>query len=145
MKAETQRKKVELLQENYTEKQNALSIVENQINNMMIPELARQNFMKMVSVIFSVMIIALIAGFFWMTKIDSFIRRTIFGGESGIQFITLFSIVIAIILFGITGTLEGKELSALLGGISGYILGRVKFTPPVTTDTTNGNSNGTTV
>lgn len=32
---------------------------------------------------------------------------------------------IAIILFGITDILGGKELSALLGGISGYILGRV--------------------
>ena len=42
----------------------------------------------------------------------------------GIQFITLFALVIAIILFGITGILEGKELSALLGGLSGYILGR---------------------
>ena len=38
---------------------------------------------------------------------------------------TLFSLVIAIILFGITEILQAKELSALLGGISGYILGRV--------------------
>jgi hypothetical protein len=37
--------------------------------------------------------------------------------------------VIAIILFGITGILEGKELSALLGGLSGYILGRTSDRP----------------
>ena len=52
------------------------------------------------------------------------IAYTIFAGEKGMQFITLFLIVIAIILFGIMGTLEGRELAALLGGLSGYILGR---------------------
>src|SRR6476620_2525461 len=51
-------------------------------------------------------------------------RRAIFSGETGIQFLTLFSVVIAIILFGIINILEGKELAALLGGLSGYILGR---------------------
>lgn len=58
-------------------------------------------------------------------------RREIFRGQAGIQFITLFSVVIAIILFGILGILEGKELAALLGGLSGYILGRVT-TPSAT-------------
>ena len=51
-------------------------------------------------------------------------REAIFTGESGIQFVTLFSLVIAIILFGVLKILEGKELAALLGGLSGYILGR---------------------
>ena len=51
-------------------------------------------------------------------------RRAIYSGETGIQFLTLFSVVIAIILFGIINILEGKELAALLGGLSGYILGR---------------------
>ena len=32
--------------------------------------------------------------------------------------------MIAIILFGITNILEGRELAALLGGLSGYILGK---------------------
>jgi hypothetical protein len=36
----------------------------------------------------------------------------------------MFAIVIAVILFGIINILESKELSALLGGLSGYILGR---------------------
>jgi hypothetical protein len=49
----------------------------------------------------------------------------IFSGQAGMQFVTLFSLVIAIILFGITSILEAKELAALLGGLSGYILGRV--------------------
>jgi hypothetical protein len=54
---------------------------------------------------------------------DDKVRQEIFSGQAGIQFITLLSLVIAIILFGITGILEGKELSALLGGLAGYILG----------------------
>ena len=37
--------------------------------------------------------------------------------------------MIAIILFGITNILAGKELAALLGGLSGYILGRVTDRP----------------
>jgi hypothetical protein len=44
--------------------------------------------------------------------------------ESGTQFVTLFSLLIAIILFGVLKILEGKELAALLGGLSGYVLGR---------------------
>lgn len=55
---------------------------------------------------------------------DEKVRRAIFSHQVGIQFVTLFSLVIAIILFGIIDILEGKELAALLGGLSGYILGR---------------------
>lgn len=40
------------------------------------------------------------------------------------------SAVIAIVLFGIIGELEGKELFALLGGLSGYILGRANMPMP---------------
>lgn len=40
------------------------------------------------------------------------------------QFVTLFSLVIAIVLFGVLKILDGRELAALLGGLSGYILGR---------------------
>jgi hypothetical protein len=40
------------------------------------------------------------------------------------QFVTLFSLVIAIVLFDVLKILDGRELAALLGGLSGYILGR---------------------
>jgi hypothetical protein len=66
----------------------------------------------------------LIVAFFALSFYDEKVRQAIFSGQAGIQFVTLFSLVIAIILFGIVGILEAKELSALLGGISGYILGR---------------------
>lgn len=76
------------------------------------------------SITFAILIGMVILGFFLVAFKDVDVRKAIFGGESGIQFVALFSIIIAIILFGISGILEGKELSALLGGLSGYILGR---------------------
>jgi hypothetical protein len=73
---------------------------------------------------FAGMIVVLIVGFYGIALRDVNVRLAIFKGDAGIQFITLFSLVIAIILFGLLGILEGKELAALLGGLSGYILGK---------------------
>jgi len=84
-----------------------------------------QEFKKAVSMTFGALIGIVIIGFFVIAGNDENVRKAIFSGQAGIQFLTLFSLVIAIILFGITGILEGKELAALLGGLSGYILGRV--------------------
>jgi hypothetical protein len=98
-----------------------LLCVQGAISQLTSPD---QTFRFQISLGFAVLIGAVIIGFFGLALIDETMRRAIFSGETGIQFITLFSLVIAIILFGITGILEGKELSALLGGLSGYILGR---------------------
>jgi hypothetical protein len=76
------------------------------------------------SAVFAGLVALVIIGFFYIATKDEAVRRAIFSSESGIQFITLFALVIAIILFGIVEILEGKELAALLGGLSGYILGR---------------------
>jgi hypothetical protein len=83
-----------------------------------------QQFKGYMSVGFAALIAIVIGGFFFLASRDEVMRRAIFSGETGIQFLTLFSVVIAIILFGIINILEGKELAALLGGLSGYILGR---------------------
>jgi hypothetical protein len=85
---------------------------------------AGNNFKKTMSITFALLVGAVILGFFVIAFRDESVRKAIFSNESGIQFITLFSLVIAIILFGIVEVLEGKELAALLGGLSGYILGR---------------------
>jgi uncharacterized protein YoxC len=74
--------------------------------------------------IFAILVGGVIIGFFIIAFISPRVREAIFTGDSGIQFVTLFSLVIAIILFGVLKILEGKELSALLGGLSGYILGK---------------------
>jgi hypothetical protein len=95
--------------------------VQQAINSIYSPE---QTFKKWMSITFAVLIGLVIFGFFILSGIDRSVRRAIFAGQTGMQFLTLFSIVIAIILFGITSILGDKELSALLGGLSGYILGR---------------------
>ena len=84
--------------------------------------------------IMGVLIAIVVGGFYVIAWYKDGIATKIFGGEMGMQFVTLFLIVIAIILFGIMGTLEGRELAALLGGLSGYILGKASVKP-------NSNSN----
>jgi hypothetical protein len=84
-----------------------------------------QNIFTMISTIaFALLVGTIIFYFFRIANSSDSVKNAIFAGESGIQFVTLFSVVIAIILFGVLRILEGKELSALLGGLSGYILGR---------------------
>jgi hypothetical protein len=72
---------------------------------------------------FVTLVTILILGFFFV-GIRGGLMNDIFRDDRGLQFITLFSLVIAITLFGLLNILEGKELAALLGGLSGYILGR---------------------
>lgn len=77
-----------------------------------------------ISLIYAAIVFFLMHKFFNVISNNPAIKTTIFSGDAGIQFITLFSIVIAVILFGVLGILKSNELSALLGGLSGYILGR---------------------
>lgn len=98
-----------------------LQCIQHRLSSIYSPE---QSFKLTMSIAFAALIGLVIAGFFWLSNKDESMRRAIFSGQAGMQFLTLFSIVIAIILFGITSILESKELAALLGGLSGYILGR---------------------
>ena len=112
-----------------------LQCIQGKISLLTSPE---QNFRTNTSWVFAGLISAVIIGFFVLAFKDEVMRRAIFSGETGIQFLTLFSVVIAIILFGIINILEGKELAALLGGLSGYILGRTsqRSAPPAAPPTT---------
>lgn len=115
-----------------------LQCIQGQISKLTSPE---QNFRTNTSWVFAGLISAVIIGFFVLAFKDEVMRRAIFSGETGIQFLTLFSVVIAIILFGIINILEGKELAALLGGLSGYILGRTSqkgSAPPAAPTTPTG-------
>lgn len=117
---------IEQLQKNAKDALQRLAANERQIAELLMVEKDRQSFMTLVSAIFAGLIFILIAGFFWIVKRDQERGPSVFNdGPSGLQMLTLLSVVIAIVLFGIIGVLEGKELSALLGGLIGYILGRV--------------------
>lgn len=116
---------------------------EDRISAFLASRDVSNKFKMYTSFIFAGLVLFVICGFFYVAIIDGKVRVAIFSHESGIQFITLFSLVIAIILFGITGILEGKELSALLGGLSGYILGRgVNVGQPPTTPNQGTHSGG---
>ena len=105
----------------FKEKTQLLRCTEKLISGFFSPE---ESFKTWMSFAFAFLILLVIVGFFLLSYKDARIRQAIFSGQAGMQFLTLFSLVIAIILFGITGILQDKELAALLGGLSGYILGR---------------------
>jgi hypothetical protein len=107
-----------------TELKKQQSAIEFEMNLRADIENPKQSFRTTMSVTFGLLVGLVIIGFYVLAYRDEKVRSEVFSRQTGIQFITLFSLVIAIILFGITGILESKELSALLGGLSGYILGR---------------------
>ncbi len=94
------------------------------INSLLLTTDASNNFRKWITIAFAVLVGIVIVGFFVVASQQKNLRDAIFSTDSGLQFVTLFSLIIAIILFGVINVLEGRELSALLGGLSGYILGR---------------------
>ncbi len=84
------------------------------------------NFRMWITCIFSICVGGLLLFFFvFITKrAETALVKDFLASGNGLQFITLFSLVIAVILFGVLGILEGRELAAILSGISGYILGK---------------------
>ena len=117
-----------------TERQAKLADVEKKIETAINIEKPKQEFKKALSWVFAGLVAIVIIGFYALAFKSTDVRKNIFVGDAGLQFITLFSLVIAIILFGLTEILQGRELAALLGGISGYILGRSSRGKETTSD-----------
>jgi hypothetical protein len=114
-----------------------LQEIEDQLAVLFTKSDQTNSFKLNMSLAFTGLVSLVIIGFFFVALYDEKVRTSIFSNESGIQFITLFSLVIAIILFGIVNILEGRELAALLGGLSGYILGRGTGTERTSTQETS--------
>lgn len=97
----------------------------NTVSEKLNPEYQHQMFRKEMSIIFSILVGLIMAVFFGLVyfKSDKTIGKEMLG-SMGLQFITLFVLITAIILFGILGVLQSSELAAILSGISGYILGK---------------------
>ncbi|HKR65599.1 MAG TPA: hypothetical protein VJZ00_17850 [Thermoanaerobaculia bacterium] len=108
----------------YDDASHRLFSLEQRIASLFDADRDINRFRTNVTYTFGVLVFIVIVGFYIIAWNKQGVATTIFSGAMGMQFVTLFLIVIAIILFGIMGTLEGKELAALLGGLSGYILGR---------------------
>lgn len=105
-------------------KEKELFEIESKISDSLDRDVVAQDFKAQISAYFALLVGFMIACFFGIAFYDKAVRNTIFSGQAGMQFVTIFLLIIAIILFGITGILGDKELSALLGGLSGYILGK---------------------
>ena len=99
-------------------------VLDDYANALLDVEKARNDFTLWATAAFSSLVGAVIVLFFAVLLFYGDVRANVFTGDAAIQFVTIFSLVIAIILFGVLRILEGKELAALLGGLSGYILGR---------------------
>ncbi len=100
-------------------------LCEEAIYASLAPEYREQDFRIWISLTFSGLIATLLCLFFWIIyrRSDVSLSKMLLG-ETGLQFITVFILIIAIILFGILNVLGGSELAAILSGISGYILGK---------------------
>jgi hypothetical protein len=106
---------------------NYLEELDDGIASLFLDSDTSNAFRTRITISFAALVGVVIIGFFAIAYKEKEIRVSIFSNDSGLQFITLFSLIIAVILFGVINILEGKELSALLGGLSGYILGRGTF------------------
>lgn len=102
-----------------------IDFAQQQIDLALDPEHRAQSYRQQISTYY----VMLIGGFLFL-----FLLAVYFGAsrglhsrllsDSGLQFVTIFSILIAVILFGILDILKGSELAAILSGMSGYILGK---------------------
>ncbi|HWX84127.1 MAG TPA: hypothetical protein VNZ48_11075 [Xanthobacteraceae bacterium] len=98
--------------------------IDEAIFNFLLVESNDKRYTLYSTIVFGIAVVIVIGAFFFVAYKSEAVRAAIFANDSGLQFVTLFSLVIAIILFGVLKILEGRELAALLGGLSGYILGR---------------------
>ncbi|HEX8350020.1 MAG TPA: hypothetical protein VF598_08655 [Hymenobacter sp.] len=96
-----------------------------QIDIALAPEYKEQDFRKQITLYFSLLIALMLVSFFLIVhrNAGNELSKNLLS-SNGLQFITLFVLIIAVILFGILSILQSSELAAILAGISGYILGR---------------------
>lgn len=99
-------------------------------------------FKQAMSTIFAILIALVIGGFFLIIALA---KGTVNLSEAllsdgGLQFITIFVLIIAVVLFGVLKILEGRELAAILSGIAGYILGRSTSMTKVTRNDDGGSA-----
>lgn len=102
------------------------ALCQEQIDISLAPEYKEQEFRKNISIGFITLLGLLLIVFVAVVFRSEKNIADYFFSDTGLQFITIFVLIIAIILFGILKILEGRELAAILSGIAGYILGKSK-------------------
>ncbi|UOQ68258.1 hypothetical protein [Hymenobacter volaticus] len=96
-----------------------------QIDTTLAPEYKQQEFRTTISLYFTALIALVLLMFFFVINYNAEkeLSKHLLS-DNGLQFVTLFVLIIAVVLFGILNILQSSELAAILAGISGYILGR---------------------
>lgn len=80
---------------------------------------------NLISFIFAGSLLGLIIiSFFFIIYKKEGIYTSTLSGEQGLRYVALFLIVVSIIILGLFEIFGANELSALLGSIAGYVLGR---------------------
>ena len=92
-----------------TNERQQLAKIESSIGSAIDIEKPKQVFKTELSIAFSILVGFVIGGFYWIVAKNPAVGRSIFVGDAGLQFITLFSLVIAIILFGLTEVLQEES------------------------------------
>jgi hypothetical protein len=113
------------IQENLDLVKRDVFLCEQALNTSLSPEFQQQKFRIWISLTFSMLIAVLLCAFFFiiLRRSDKTLAKLLLN-DTGLQFITIFVLIIALILFGILNVIGGSELAAILSGISGYILGK---------------------
>jgi len=122
----TLNRKLKLLQANLQAAQTDLSLCLNTIDEALAPEY--KELQTKIGLGYTVLgalggvLLIFIIGIMFRKIPDDTLKIII--SDGGLQFVLIFVLMTAIIFFGLFKILEGKELAAILAGISGYILGR---------------------
>jgi hypothetical protein len=113
------------IQENLGLVKRDVFLCEQALNTSLSPEFQQQKFRIWISLTFSGLIAVLLCAFFFiiLRRSDKSLAKLLLN-DTGLQFVTIFVLIIALILFGILNVIGGSELAAILSGISGYILGK---------------------
>jgi len=122
----------------------AKSQVETKIDRLLSLELVTQEFKRNMSYSFGGLVALLLVGYLVIAGLDPSVRLKLFSPPTALQMLTLFSVIIAIILFGITGVMDERSLSALLGSLIGFILGKFSQSSPNPPDQDDGAGEGST-
>lgn len=117
--------KANYLDSNIVNVNDDIRMTQKQLDSTLAPEYKQQEFRITISICFSILIGVLLTAFFLIVykRSDNTLSKELLSGN-GLQFVTLFVLIIAVILFGILSILGSSELAAILSGISGYILGK---------------------
>lgn len=102
-----------------------IAACEESIDTVLDPAADKQSFRSTVTIVFGTLVFILMLLFFgiiYFKRVDDNYKNGLLNPH-GLQFITLFIIIITILLFGILEIAKGSELIPIISSIAGFVLG----------------------